>query len=148
MKVSSMRHCALAISTFVTVLLTGCGASGPAFKPIDAPTDGRGVVYIYRQSSGLGAGVHGTVRANSTPVTDMKNGGYFPYVGTPGPVKFEVTTEATNDATVNLEAGIEKFLKVTVGMGFFVGHLHLTEVSPEIGKKEIADTKLLEPAKP
>jgi len=145
---SSLRQCALAFAVVLTVLLTGCGASGPAFRPIDAPTDGRGVVYIYRQSSGLGAGVHGTVRANGTPVTDVKNGGYFPYVGAPGPVKFEVTTEATNDATVNVEPGIEKFLKVTVGMGFFVGHLHLTEVSPDIGKKEIADTQLLEPAKP
>jgi len=143
-----MRHWALALCVFVTVFLTGCGASGPAFKPIDAPTDGRGVVYIYRQASGLGAGVHGTVRANGTPVADVKNGGYFPYVGAPGAVKFEVTTEATNEAIVNVEAGIEKFLKVTVGMGFFVGHLHLTEVSPDIGKKEIADTKLLEPAKP
>ncbi len=91
-------------------------------------------------------GVHGTVRADGKAVTDVKNGGYFPYVGKPGDTKFEIHTEASNEATVNVESGIEKYLKVTVGMGFFVGHLHLTEVSPEIGKKEIAECKLLEPA--
>jgi hypothetical protein len=148
MKTRSMRHLVMALAVAVVALLAGCGASGPAFKPIDPPANGQGVVYIYRQSSGLGAGVHGTLRANGKAVTDVKNGGYFPYVGPPGEVKFEVHTEASNDATVNVEGGIEKFLKVTVGMGFFVGHLHLTEVSPEIGKKEIAECKLLEPAKP
>lgn len=147
MKILSMRHLAMALMLLSAALLTGCGASGPAYKRIDPPTDGQGVVYIYRQASGLGMGVHGTVRANGKAVTDVKNGGYFPYVGKAGSTKFEVRTEATNDATVNVESGIEKYLKVTVGMGLFVGHLHLTEVSPEIGQREIAECKLLEPEK-
>lgn len=145
MKILSMRHVAMALMLVVAALLTGCGASGPGFKRIDAPADGQGVVYIYRQPSGLGMAVHGTVRANGKVVTDVKNGGYYPYVGSPGDTKFEIRTEATNEATINVETGVEKYLKVTVGMGFFVGHLHLTEVSPEIGKREIAECKLLEP---
>jgi hypothetical protein len=46
-----------------------------------------------------------------------------------------------------VEAGKEKYLKTTLGMGFVVGHLNLTEVSPEIGKKEIAECNLLDPIK-
>lgn len=148
MKIRLMRHFAITPLLLIAALLCGCGASGPAFRPIEMPTNGQGIVYIYRQPSGLGAGVHGTVRANGKAVTDVKNGGYFPYVAPAGDVKFEVRTEASNEATVNVESGVEKFLKVTVGMGFFVGHLHLTEVSPEIGKKEIAECKLLDPEKP
>lgn len=145
MIVLTTRRIAILSLLFLATMLTGCGASGPAFKRMDPPMNGQGIVYIYRQPGHIGMGVHGTVRANGKAVTDIKNGGYFPYVGLPGPVKFEARTEASNEATVEIEAGVEKYLKVTVGMGLFVGHLHLTEVSPEIGKKEIAECQLLEP---
>lgn len=145
MKVLSTRYIAVTLVLLAAAMLTGCGASGPGFKKMDLPADGQGIVYIYRQSSSFGMGVHGTARANGKVVADIKNGGYYPYVGKPGETKFEIRTEATNEATVNVEAGVEKYLKVTVGLGFFAGHLHLTEVSPEIGKKEIAECKLLEP---
>jgi len=147
MKILSMRQVAMALMLLTAALLTGCGASGPSFRKIDPVASGQGVVYIYRQPAGLGMGVHGTVRANGKAITDVKNGGYYPYVGPPGNVKFEVRTEATNEATINVESGVEKYLKVTVGMGLFVGHLHLTEVAPDIGKKEITECKLLEPEK-
>lgn len=61
---------------------------------------------------------------------------------------FEVTTEATNEADVMVESGIEKYLKTTIGIGFFVGHLKFSEVSPEIGGKEITGCKLLDPIQP
>jgi hypothetical protein len=129
-------------------LIAGCGASGPAFKPVDPIPAGKGVVYIYRSSSLVGAAVYGTATADKTPLTKVKNGGYFPYVGNPGPVHFEVSTEATNEADVTVEAGKEKYLKTTIGMGFAVGHLKFSEVSPEIGKAEISECKLLDPIQP
>jgi hypothetical protein len=78
----------------------------------------------------------------------IKNGGYFPYVSNPGSVHFEVSTEATNEADLIVEAGKEKYLKTSVRMGFVVGHLKFSEVSPEIGKKEILECNLLEPIQP
>lgn len=129
------------------MLLVSCGATGPSFQPV-SPPPGKGVVYIYRQSSFVGGGVFGTVRANNQPVTKIRNGGYFPYVGPPGNTRFSVTTEATNEATVTVDPGKSKYLKTTVGMGFFVGHLKFSEVSPAIGESEITSCKLLEPIDP
>lgn len=131
-----------------SLLIAGCSASGPAFKPIDPIPAGKGVVYIYREPGVVGSGVYGTVSANKRPITKIKNGGYFPYVSNPGSVHFEVSTEATNEADLIVEAGKEKYLKTSVGMGFFVGHLKFSEVSPEIGKKEIVECNLLEPIQP
>lgn len=131
-----------------SALLAGCTASGPAFKPVDPLPAGQGVVYIYREPGFVGSGVYGTVTANKTPITKIMTGGYFPYISKPGTVHFEVSTEATNEADVTVESGKEKYLKTTIGIGFFVGHLKFSEVSPEIGKKEISECKLLEPIEP
>jgi hypothetical protein len=88
------------------------------------------------------------VSANKKPVTKIKNGGYFPYVTDPGTVHFEVSTEATNEADVVVDNGKEKYLKTTVSMGMFVGHLKFSEVSPEIGRREIQECSLLDPVQP
>jgi hypothetical protein len=132
----------------IAILIEGCGASGPVFKPIDPIPAGKGVVYIYRESGIVGGGVYGTATANKIPITKIRNGGYFPYLSNPGTVHFEVSTEATNEADVAVEAGKEKYLKTTVGMGFVAGHLKFSEVSPEIGRKEISECQLLEPIEP
>lgn len=147
-------HSYKSLSATIGVLLTatllaGCAASGPAFKHIEAtPLSNKGIVYIYRQPSIVGGAVYGTVTANHKPITKIRNGGYFPYVSDPGSVHFEVSTEATNEADVMVEAGKEKYLKTTIGIGFFVGHLKFSEVSPEIGRQEIGECKLLEPIQP
>lgn len=133
---------------FASILMTGCSASGPKFKPVNPIPDGKGIVYIYRSPSIIGSGVYGTATANSIPFTKIKNGGYYPYLSEPGVVHFEVTTEATNEADVTVEAGKEKYLKTTIGIGFIAGHLKFSEVSPEIGKKEISKCKLLDSITP
>lgn len=147
MKIQKHSYIGLTVLA-VAILLDGCSASGPIFKPIEPIPAEKGVVYIYRESSFVGGGVFGTVKANSAPVTSIKNGGYFPYIASPGKVHFEVSTEATNEADVTVEAGKEKYLKTTVGMGLFIGHLKFSEVSPEIGKQEISECHLLDPEMP
>ena len=129
----------------ISTVIVGCGASGPTFKPVDPIPAGKGVVYIYREYGFTGGGVYGTVTANAKPITKIKNGGYFPYVSSPGNVHFEVKTETTNEADVLVEIGKEKYLKTTIGVGLIVGHLKFSEVSPEIGKQEISECKLLNP---
>jgi hypothetical protein len=58
----------------ISILIAGCGASGPVFKPIDPLPAGKGVVYIYRESGFVGGGVYGTVTANKIPITKIRNG--------------------------------------------------------------------------
>ena len=81
---------------FASVLISGCSASGPAFKPVEPIPAGKGVVYIYREPSVFGSAIYGTVSANKRPITKIHNGGYFPDLANPGSVHFEVSTEATN----------------------------------------------------
>ena len=138
----------LVFAVIVAAMGAGCSAKGAAFTRLSPLPADKGVVYIYRQSSFVGGGVYGTVKANDAPVTRIKNGGYYPYVAAPGPVHFSVTTEATNTADVTVKPGEEKYLKTTVGMGFFIGHLYLTEVSSQLGEQEIGECKLLDPALP
>ena len=66
-----------------SALLTGCAASGPAFKPVNPIPAGKGVVYIYRQPGLVGSAVYGTVSANNKPITKITSGGYFPYISIP-----------------------------------------------------------------
>jgi len=42
-----------------------------------------------------------------------------------------------------VKAGQIYYLKGTVGVGFFVGHPHLTVVAPPEAEQEITDCKLL-----
>ena len=141
-----MKKFRMLILIAINLSLIGC-ASGPAFKPVNPIPEGKGVVYIYREHAfmGAGSGVTSDVTVNNTPITNILSGGYFPYITEPGSKHFEVSTEATNQADVLVVAGKEKYLKTTVGMGFLIGHLHLTEVSPEIGRNEIKECQLLEP---
>ncbi len=135
--------------SFVLVLgaasIAGCASTGAAFTPVTPIPAGKGVVYIYRQPKFAGGGVYGTVTANKVPLTKIRNGGYYPYISSPGQVHFEVSTEATNEADVTVEAGKETYLKTSVGIGFLVGHLKFSEVSSDIGSSEIQECKLLDP---
>lgn len=130
-----------------SILFVSCNATGPSFQPV-SPPPGQGVVYIYRQPKHAGSTVYGTVKADNKPITKIKSGGYYPYLGAPGDTRFTVTTEAANEATVRVEAGKSKYLKTTMVAGHFVLRLKLTEVAPEIGMGEIGACKLLETAVP
>lgn len=135
----------LVASTFI---FTGCIATGPAFQRVNPIPSGKGVVYVYRSPGGGAPLIYGTVTANNTPIMKIRDGGYFPYIADPGTVHFEVSTEATSEADVTVEAGMEKYLKITIGHDFLVGRLNFTEVSPEIGSTEVKVCKLLKPCQP
>lgn len=59
----------------VAAAVTSC-ANGPAFVAPDAPSPGRAVVYVYRASSVLGAGVQPEVWVGARPIGAMVNGSY------------------------------------------------------------------------
>jgi hypothetical protein len=122
----------------LSALLAGCSVSGPAFKPAPLPP-GQGAVYLYRPSATLAAG-DPTVLANRVPLARIEPGGYFPYLGQPGPVYFQIGPDTANVAYVRLEAGKEKYLRASDP----TGRLKLAPVAPEIGRREIAQCTLLE----
>ena len=140
----------------VIAILSGSAAScaptlGQVYKRVDVIPSGKALVYIYR-SSGMGGLVYYDVKANGRVVTTLYSGTYYPYVTDPGEIEFSAKTEASDSVTIDAKAGQTYFLRGTVGVGFFVGHPHLTVVPAEEAEKDIADCKLLpesqEPRKP
>jgi hypothetical protein len=129
------------------ILLTtaiGCAPTlGYAYKRVETTPSSKALVYIYRPSDMMGGAVYYDVKANGKVVTTLYRGSYYPYVTDPGEIEFSAKTEASDEVTIDAKANQTYFLKGSVGLGFFVGHPHLTVVPAEEAEKEIVDCKLL-----
>lgn len=135
------HHCRLGFwLAALAALMTGCSASGPAFKPMEGIPADRGVVYLYSPSDSTIAG-DATVKVNKIPITRIQTGGYFPYVGTPGSAYFQIGPDAANITYVRVEAGKEKYLRASD----LTGRLKFAPVAPKEGRQEIAQCALLAP---
>lgn len=132
-----------------STVFTSCGANGSAFAPVNPPA-GKGVVYIYRTPSFVGWVATGSLKIKGTSITNISNGGYFPYVGPPGDTVFTSKIDWNRKVTVRVEQGKPKYLKAEFGLTGAVAVtsgriLKLTEVPPSVGQIEIKECKLLEP---
>jgi hypothetical protein len=119
--------------------LAGCASLGPAFQPLASVPSGKAVVYLYRPPSFVGSAVSFTVNAGELPVISLSNGGYFPYVTAPGRISFWAKTEAESFVIIDVESGMEYYLKGTVGMGILVGRPKLEQMPAAVGRLEILD---------
>lgn len=141
-----MRLSRLATLLFVGALVAtqfGCANLGKQFEPVTAVSSDKALVYIYRPSSFVGGGVSYTVNAGTKPIIKLHNGGYYPYVATPGELELWAQTEAKSSVTLDLKAGETKYVKGTVGVGFFVGRPNLRLVDPAVAAAEIKECKLI-----
>jgi hypothetical protein len=123
--------------------LAGCASLGPPFQPLASVPSGKAVVYLYRPPSFVGSAVSFTVNAGELPVISLSNGGYFPYVTAPGRISFWAKTEAESFVIIDVESGMEYYLKGTVGMGILVGRPKLEQMPAAVGRLEILDCKLI-----
>lgn len=73
-----------------SIFLTGCGAHGPAFSPVEITQSDKALVYIYRQASFAGGANTFRIWVNDNHVTDLSNGGYYAYMVDPGELSFKV----------------------------------------------------------
>jgi hypothetical protein len=118
--------------------LAGCTPEVPKFKPVEPIPAGQGVIYLYRPLVPGEDALLGTLTVNRRPITQLKNGGYFPYTAA-GPVYFQLITSDPNRtllsrAAVRVEPGREKYLKISkVG-----DRLKFTPVMPADARPEIA----------
>ena len=124
------------------LFLSGCAASGAAFRKVDtAANEGKAVVYVYRPYSIFGAAVESNVTCGSNGV-HLKPGGYHAFVVEPGGTECVARSEVTEQVMVNVKAGEEGFVKATLGMGMMKGRTHLELVDKATGLEEIQDCKL------
>lgn len=128
------------------VLLTTSVACAPTldqvYKKVEGFPSNKALVYIYRPS-GMGAAVYYDVKANGKVVTTLYSGSYYPFVTEPGEIEFSAKTEASDEVTLDAKPSQTYFLRGSVGLGFFVGHPHLTIVPADEAEQEIVDCKLL-----
>lgn len=124
-------------------VLTGCAASGPAFREItDIPKD-KGLVYVYRPDSIIGSAIRYSVYADKDVVCKLIRGGYCLYYAKPGEVEFWGQTESKGSLTVDVKAGQKHYVKGSLTMGFAVGRPNLSLVEEQEAMKDIVDCKLL-----
>jgi hypothetical protein len=72
------RFCVSLLAFGTLGVLAGCSTSGPAFQE-ENPAEARALVYVYRQSKTGGSASAFKIFANGQHITNMSNGGYFPY---------------------------------------------------------------------
>jgi uncharacterized protein DUF2846 len=120
----------IVVCLFIAVCVPGC-ATGPQFGQETVPS-GKAIVYIYRESSIVGAANVFTIISNQNTAARMVNGGYYVDVVNPGRVSYKYTTttystllyyalsKIFNDATpageITVAAGKEYFMKVEIHM--------------------------------
>lgn len=129
------------MSLLVAVAATGC-ATGPKFERITNIPDGQGVVYIYRSASPIGGAIQPVVNVAGKGTVCVSPGGYTYAVAPAGEVEVSASTEATSSVTVDLKPKGERFIRESIGVGFFMGRPNLVEVPSETALEEIQSKRL------
>ena len=133
------------IGILATLILTGCGATGPKFQAIEIPQKSESLVYVYRPSAFMGAAMSFDIHVKSKDGSDkvigsLSNGSYIKYITKPKKVEFWAKTEAKSSLTLDMKANTMYCIKGEMGMGFLVGRPHLSIVENKLCQQELKET--------
>jgi hypothetical protein len=131
---------------FATILLAGCATSGATYTELqpklEPPAAGQGRIFIYRNAV-FGMAVQPSVRLNEVVVGSAVPHG-FTYLDRPaGDYTISITTEVTRTLSLTLAPGQVRYVKLGIGIGFFVGHVYPELVDSTEGANDIADCHLV-----
>ena len=132
----------LVVSLF---LFTGCGAKGPKFTEFSKPKPNQGLVYVYRPSGFVGAGVYYDIHVTNPSNPDfiageLTNGSYLEIDVPKGESEIWGKTEAKSSVTLDIKEGDIQCVRGGVGIGLIVGRPILEVVDFEKCKSEILET--------
>ena len=134
----------------VALTISAC-ASGITFtelNPSTMPKDqDSGRIFFYRTSV-FGAALQPDIRLNGTKVGDSVAQGFFYVDRPPGNYEIVTSTEVDRKVTFVLEKAQTRFVKFSVSMGFFLGHVYGELVDPAVGLEEIKECKYAGPDEP
>jgi hypothetical protein len=134
----------LVLATGAALIATGC-ASGPGFKETSAslPTlsADKGRVYFFRSGSFAGAAIQPEIHLNGQVVGRSKPGGFFYLDEPPGAYTVSTSTEVEETVDFTLHAGETRYVRTSVSMGLFVGHITPTLEDPQTAPKQLEDLK-------
>lgn len=124
-------------------VLTGC-ASGPKYAQTKAtlppvPQE-QGRIFFYRTTA-MGAAVQPAVKLNNEKIGTAQPKGFFYVDRAPGNYQIETTTEVKRSLSLTLDKAQIRYVRLNLGMGFFVGHVWPELVDDATGEAEMAKCK-------
>lgn len=126
--------------------LAGCATSGMTYTEMQPrlapPADGQGRIFIYRTTV-LGAAVQPSVKLNDAVVGSAVPRGFFYVDRSAGDYTISTETEVTRTLSLTLAAGQVRYVRLNIGIGFFVGHVWPELVDDAQGISGIADCHLV-----
>ena len=136
-----MRSIRLLAVMLLVAGLSAC-ASGPRYTEyqakIPAQAADAGRVFFYRPSA-AGAAVRPDVMLNNEKVGVAISHGFFYVDRAPGNYEVATTTEVTRKLSFVLEKGQTRYVRLSISLGFFAGHVYGELVEPDVGRSEIQD---------
>jgi Protein of unknown function (DUF2846) len=128
----------------VTVCMIGC-ASGPQFsdyaKRLPQPNQGDGRIWLYRPQRVLGAAIQPAVTLNGQKVGTAQPGGFF-YADRPaGNYEVGCTTEWTHKCHLTLAPQSNRYVRLNMMPGLFVGHVVPIEADATDAAKELQELR-------
>ena len=127
-------------------LLAACASGGPKYKEMSqgltTPQPGTERIWFYRTSV-MGAAVQPEVKLNGETVGKAVPEGFFYVDRAPGDYTVTTSTEIEKKLTFKLELGQPRYVRLDIGMGFFVGHVYAVLVDEEKAKKELDSTSYI-----
>jgi hypothetical protein len=101
-------------------------AGAPAAGTSDAGTSaGTATVIFYRPSRFVGAAIGFIVREGSTELGKLRSGKFFVLHVAPGKHTYVVHSEASDELTIDADAGETYYIEGEIGIGVLVGHPHI-----------------------
>jgi len=127
------------VAAALLLVLSGC-ATGAKYTEVAstlpplAPSQGR--IYFYRPSA-LGAAVQPDIKLNGQKVGTAKPHGFYFVDRAPGNCEVTAATETEKKLTFTLEPRQERYVRLKIQMGLFVGR-----IVPELVDKAEAEGEL------
>jgi hypothetical protein len=123
----------------LVLLLSAC-ATGPKYtevaSTIPSLMSSQGRIYFYRPSA-LGAAVQPEIKLNGEKVGTAKPHGFYFVDRAPGNCEVTAATETEKKLTFTLEPRQERYVRLKIQMGLFVGR-----IVPELVDKAEAEDEL------
>lgn len=140
-------HVPRVLMTLLAVaLLAGCATSGPTYGDLQSklppPAEGQGRIFIYRTVV-FGAAVQPDVKLNNVVVGSAVPRGFI-YLDRPaGNYTISTQTEVERTLSLTLAPGQVRYVRLAIGIGFFVGHVYPELVDDKEGIADIASCHLV-----
>lgn len=140
--------CFLRTTALCSLLLTvvGCASSGPKYSELNLsqspPSAGQGRILLYRTTV-MGAAVQPQIQVNGEAIGKATPRGFHKVDRPPGTYEIVTSTEVTRKLSLLLDPGQTRYVRLNIGMGFFVGHVYPELIDPVTGEKEIQSCHLI-----